>query len=82
MTTQPPADFTVDFSKKVARVINYDDSMGRIEFTFDGSEKGNKWVVLEHHPADWPRGPRYDIAFQRTKQFLETCGFGVEVYGE
>ena len=82
MSKERPADFTVDFSREVARVINYDDSQGRIEFTVDSSDNGDKWVVLEHHPRSWPRGPRYDLAFKRTKQFLEACGFGVEIYGE
>jgi len=82
MSKDPSADFTMNFSRDVARVMNYDDAQGRIEFTLDSSDKGDKWVVLEHDPRNWPSGPRYDLAFQRTKQFLESCGFTVEIYGE
>ena len=42
--------------------------------------KGEKSICLEHHPSKWPRGPRYDLAFQRAKQFLESKGFDVEIY--
>ena len=77
----PSTDFTVQFSKRVARVLECEDETGVIEFTLDSGEHGDKSLCLEHHPASWPRGPRYDLAFQRAKEFLESCGYQVEVYG-
>jgi hypothetical protein len=75
-------EFVVRFSEKVARVLECDDQEGRIEFTVDLGSKGNKSLCLVHHPSDWPRGPRYEAAFQSAKQFLESCGYQVEIFGE
>ena len=75
----PTTDFTVRFSTEVARVLQCDDATGRIEFTLDVGSKGGRSICLEHHPLNWPRGLRYDRAFQRAKQFLESCGYEVEI---
>jgi hypothetical protein len=82
MSSPATTDFTVRFSTEVARVLECDDSTGRIQFTLDAGSKGDKSVCLEHHPSDWPRGSRYDLAFRRAKEFLESCGFEVEIYGK
>jgi hypothetical protein len=82
MGSPTPTDFTVRFSTEVARVLQCDDATGRIEFTVDAGSKGDRSICLEHHPASWPRGPRYELAFHRAKQFLESCGYEVEIYGE
>jgi hypothetical protein len=74
-------DFKVRFSTTVARVVEYSDVGGTLEFTLDGGSKGDKSVCLEHHPSTGPRDERYRIAFGRTKEFLESCGFEVEIYG-
>jgi len=74
-------DFTVKFGR-IARTLEYEDSHERIIFTFDGSPKSPKWLTLEHHASKTPRGPRYGIAFERTKRYLESCGYQVEIYGE
>ena len=78
----PTTEFAVRFSTEVARVLECDDATGRIEFTLDAGSKGDRSICLEHHPSSWPRGSRYDLAFQRAKEFLESCGYEVEIYGE
>ena len=77
----PNNDFAVRFSTEVARVLVCEDATGRIEFTLDAGSKGDHSICLEHHPSDWPRGPRYDLAFRRAKEYLESCGYEVEIYG-
>lgn len=74
--------FTVRFSERVARVLECDDAAGRFEFTLDAGESGDRSICLEHHPASWSRGPRYEAAFQSAKHFLESCGYTVEIHGE
>jgi hypothetical protein len=74
--------FSVAFSRQVARVLDYRDAETHIEFTLDASERGSDWITLEHHPESMPRGARYLLAFSRSQQFLQACGFQVEVYGD
>jgi hypothetical protein len=75
-----PNNFNVEFGK-VARTLEYSDSEGRMVFTFDlGS--GEKSLCLEHYPARKQIAPRYKIAFERTKMFLESHGHQVEIYGD
>jgi hypothetical protein len=81
MTSQASTDFAVKFSTQVARVIDCEDSNGLIQFTLDGGSKGDKSICLEHHSVDAPRSERYHLAFRRAKEFLESCGFEVEIYG-
>jgi len=81
MDSPTPNDFTVRFSTEVARVLECDDATGRIKFGLDSGSKGDRSICLEHHPADWPRGRRYDLAFRCAKEYLESCGFEVEIYG-
>ena len=76
-----PNDFAVRFGK-IARTLEYDDAHGRIVFTFDLGSQGNKSLCLEHHAPKTPRAQQYDLAFERTKQFLESHGYQVETYGE
>ena len=74
--------FSVEFSPQIARMLDYRDSGTHIEFTLDASEHGNDGITLEHHPRSMPRDSSYDLAFTRCRQFLEACGFKVEVYGD
>lgn len=82
MASRTPVDFKVRFSADVAGILEYDDATGRIEFTLDAGSKGDRSICLQHHPAGWPRKTRYELAFLRAKQFLESCGYEVEIYGE
>jgi hypothetical protein len=82
MESRTSTDFSVRFSTNVARVLEYEDATGKIEFTLDAGSKGDRFICLENHPASWPRGPRYEVAFLRAKQFLEACGYEVEIYGQ
>jgi hypothetical protein len=71
--------FSVKFGS-VARTLEYDDSHGRLLFTFDAGSGGAKSICLEHHSSREPRSPQYEIAFQRTKEYLESCGYQVETF--
>jgi hypothetical protein len=75
------SEYTVKFGR-IARTIEYKDLESQIMFTLDGSPRGPKWITLEHHAPRTPRAPQYSLAFDRVKQYLESCGFQVEVYGE
>jgi hypothetical protein len=74
--------FAVSFSSKIARVLEYRDSAGRLEFTTDSSDRGDRSITLEHYPKSWPKEERYHLAFSRCRQFLESCGFGVDEWPE
>ena len=76
------SSFTVKFSAKVARVLECSDAHGTVEFTVDSGSDGDKSVCLEHHSAGSPRGQRYDVAFRSAKEYLESCGYKVEIYGK
>ena len=76
------ARFAVRFSPSVARVLECTDLEGTVKFTTDAGSGGNSSICLEHHPSDWPRGERYELAFRGAKEFLESCGYEVEVNGE
>jgi hypothetical protein len=39
-------------------------------------------MVLEHLSARKQQVPRYREAFERSKQYLESCGYQVEVFGD
>jgi hypothetical protein len=80
MASQKQSDYTVRFSH-IARVLECEGPGGIIEFTFDGKVKDANVLVLEHHASDTERGPHYDGAFQHAKQFLESCGYQVELQG-
>ena len=71
--------YSVQFSQ-TARVVEYSDPEGKIEFTFD-IEKATQKLILEHFPLSLARPLRYDFAFAETIRFLETSGHAVRVYG-
>ncbi len=70
--------FSIEFGD-MARTLLYRDAQGAIAFTFDGSDTGPSTLVLEHSLPRLERTPRYDIAFARTKEFLEARNYNVEV---
>jgi hypothetical protein len=74
--------FTVKFGK-IARTLDYTDNAGSLMFTFDiaGKDPGAA-LVLEHWAKATPRDSRYAVAFQRTKEFLESRGYVVEIWEE
>ena len=74
-------DYTVEFGH-VARTVEYRDPQQALRFTFDVSPAAPKTIVLEHFSSATDRGDGYRIAFDRTKQYLESCGYQVEIYGE
>jgi hypothetical protein len=88
MPAEESKKFTVKFGKE-ARAVHYEDSEGEIVFTFDvGSKfdfncpsKHGDSICLEYHGSRATRDARYHLAFQRTKQYLDSCGYEVESYG-
>jgi hypothetical protein len=78
MFGRDPDWFRVKFGK-YARTVEYDDREVHILFTFDID--GPHSIILEHHAPSMPRHPRYAIAFERVKQFLEKPGTDVQIYG-
>jgi hypothetical protein len=77
-------EFDVKFGT-VARTLEYRDSAGEITFTFDfGDDQqslGTQTVVLEHHRPQDQGSLRYRTAYQRTGEFLGSCGYTVN-YGD
>jgi hypothetical protein len=72
-------NFTVKFGR-TARTLNYEDAQGHITFTFDLAADGS--LVLETG-GDKQRviiGPRFDVAVNRAKKYIESCGYVVEIY--
>jgi hypothetical protein len=73
-----PDEYSVQFGR-TARTLEYLDMHGQVIFTFDVGSKDGKSLVLEHHPPSMPRSPRYDVALERTKQFLEARGYEIPI---
>jgi hypothetical protein len=79
------AGYTVKFGA-AARTIDYRDDLATFTFTFDiePSQAGPNappWtLILEHHKHS-ERTAAYSIAFERTKRYVESRGYCVEVYG-
>jgi hypothetical protein len=82
MESRMYTDFKVRFSGDVVGVLECEDAKGTIEFTLDAGSKGDRSICLQHHPANAPRGRRYELAFAKAKQFLESCGYEVETRSE
>ena len=61
MESRTRTNFTVRISADVARVLECEDATGTIQFTLDAGSKGDNSICLEHHPASWLRGPRYEL---------------------
>ena len=70
--------FAVDFSREVARVIRYQDAEGVLNFTLDSGSKGNHSIAIDP-PSTYAASARVELAVERTKRFLEACGFEVEM---
>lgn len=70
--------FSVDFSREVARMIQYRDAEGLLEFATDSGSKGNHSIAIDP-PSTHEASARVDLAVERTKRFLEACGFEVEL---
>jgi hypothetical protein len=70
---------TVTFGK-VARSLVYEDPECQFVFTF---EQGLDGVThLEHHIPQQQYAPGYRLAFERTKEFLESRGRQVKIHGD
>ena len=89
MPFDTPKEFTVKWGK-YARTLEYEDAEGSFIFTFDlgsqydskdSSRPGGRSLCLEHHGSRTKRDSRYSRAFERAKQFLESFGYDVEIYG-
>jgi len=81
MSPQAHKSILVRFSPAVARILECDAPGGKIEFTVDSGSRGDRSLCLEHHPRDWSRGAHYLAAFEAAREYLESCGYEVEVHG-
>jgi hypothetical protein len=80
MSEKPADQFTVKFSR-YARVLEYEDPAGRLEFTIDGRGKGGLWLEIGDNNERRRDEARYMTAVQRTKKFLESSwGMEVEIF--
>lgn len=68
--------FTVKFGE-IGRTLEYSDVEGHIEFTFDVGSDGNISLSSMYQPSAPFDGARYEIAVERTKQYLQSQGFWV-----
>ena len=71
--------YNVTFGR-IARTLIYEDPECRFVFTFEPDRGGV--THLEHHIAQVQYAPRYGIAFERIKGFLESKGHQVKVCGD
>ena len=65
---------------KIARTLVYEDPECRFVFTFEQDRGGI--THLEHHVPQVQYAPRYRIAFEHTKEFLEARGHQLKVHGD
>ncbi len=78
--------FSIGFSQKVGRVIQYEDREGSLEFTVDLGSKGTHSIAIdppvthEEWQKDTSAGRRIRFALERTRRFLESCGYEVELW--
>ena len=70
-------DFTVRFSE-IGRTLEYSDVEGHSEFTFDVGTTGIMSLSLKYQTSTPFDGARRKIAFERTKQYLQSQGFWVD----
>jgi hypothetical protein len=71
--------YNVTFGR-IARTLVYEDPECRFVFIFERDRGGV--THLEHHIPQVQYAPHYGIAFERTKEFLESQGHQVKVYGD
>jgi hypothetical protein len=83
-------EYTVDFNPEVGWTLIYGDSFGRLVFVFEPGETA-KVVSLDPTPLendhvviarDAATHARLDLALERTREFLVTCGYEVRVQGK
>ena len=84
MSEETSDKFTVKFGRS-ARTIDYQDSQGRITFTFEPPSLYGGVLLLETGGAKQRESVgarRFDLAVERTKRFLESRGSSslVEIY--
>jgi hypothetical protein len=74
--------YRVDFGK-IARTILYEDSKGTLCFTFDADSSTKPQTVFLERQSNAQLNPdeqlRIDLALNRTKEYLHSCGYQVQV---
>lgn len=67
----------------IARTLIYEDSKGILVFTFDtDTSKPETTIILERPRTKLTEfeQSRMDLAFERTRQYLFSCGYQVEIW--
>jgi hypothetical protein len=93
MESQPESsassDFEVTFNREIAWTVIYSDAQGRLMFVFEPG-KGQKSIFLRTPTLldnkvlsiqDQSTRLRVGLASERTKEFLQKCGYEVCVEG-
>jgi hypothetical protein len=79
MHGESPASFVVELKYQA---LEYRDSTVHIAFGWEVHVNAkDKSCTLWHHAPHRRRGPGYDLAFERSKQLLESRGWRVEIGG-
>jgi hypothetical protein len=76
------SDYKVSVGR-IARTLIYEDSQGTILFTFDvDADPKSKSVILERKGKSLIEAEqlRINMAFERTKEYLLSCGYQVEIF--
>jgi predicted enzyme related to lactoylglutathione lyase len=76
--TVPAQDYTVILGA-IGQTVIYEDAMGPMIFAFSDGSKDGKSVCLQHYDPETSRSPQYNVAFERSRQYLESLGYVVEV---
>jgi hypothetical protein len=81
------AEYVVKFNPAIAWTLEYEDSLGSLIFVFEIGETPQTIILdptpLENnrvvHARDTATRARIDLAFQRTRAFLVSCGYDVNI---
>jgi predicted enzyme related to lactoylglutathione lyase len=63
----------------IGQTVIYEDAMGPMIFAFSDGSQAGKSICLRHYDSDTPRSSQYNVAFERSRQYLESLGYVVEV---
>ena len=81
-----PDEFTVDFCRDVGWSLVYEDAAGRLRFVFEPGGPPKSMVLCSRPIATnkiveltEENRARLNLAIERTKKFLESCGYEVEI---
>ncbi len=86
MPESVPDVFTVQFSREIARTLDYEDSRGKLVFVFEFGSTGP--FTLHRQPLNTRKCVQFaaenrawlTLACERSRAHLQSCGYEVEVF--